>query len=338
MILRFVLHAFVVSALKLTLATSKLTENQSLTGNETERTPSNGYRIFKGVIAEDHAYPWQVQIHKPEKNGIPELGGGTIICPRYIMTAYHCVAYRTGKKAGRLLTKKDQKRILVYVGTNRLSQGKRYKVGRAIKHPNAYWEPPPEDKKLPQTSKLLFDYAILELTRPIRTSPGPRPDTMPIYLPEKHDLNKIHTGTKFAASGWGLTENSNNTPPNKLHVVTLEQLPPYGQPGGCPEPPAAIRDELCLGHDGKGICGGDSGGPLAWIDLKTSKKEVKLIAVASKAKKCNVHGYRSFFSPVPLVVGWINKVTGSCNRNVCRKSLCMTQNKLKPQAMAMLGG
>ena len=106
MILRFVLHAFVMSALKLTLATSKLTENQSLTGNDTERTPSNGYRIFKGVIAEDHAYPWQVQIHKPEKNGIPELGGGTIICPRYVMTAYHCVAYRTGKKAGRMLTKK----------------------------------------------------------------------------------------------------------------------------------------------------------------------------------------------------------------------------------------
>ena len=112
--------------------------------------------------------------------------------------------YGTPFPFGNIISKRDQKRILVYVGTNRLSQGKRYKVGRAIKHPNAFWDPPPEDKKLPQTSKLLFDYAILELTRPIRTSPGPRPDTMPIYLPEKHDLNKIQTGTKFAAIGLGI--------------------------------------------------------------------------------------------------------------------------------------
>ena len=56
---------------------------------------TNISRITGGVEAERHAYPWQVRmgvIFEDDDGKRRSKGcGGTIICPKFIMTAAHCL-------------------------------------------------------------------------------------------------------------------------------------------------------------------------------------------------------------------------------------------------------
>merc|ERR1711974_326960 len=134
----------------------------------------------------------------------------------------------------------------------------------------------------------------------------------------------------FAASGWGRTETSNS--PQDLRVISLYQYT-------LSECNVRNPSEFCAGQGepGRGICFGDSGGPLAWIDPSTS--EVKLIGVSSyirtEQRDCSSNS-RSYFARVPTEVNWINRVTQGCNQNTCRQGQCMTRDKLKPQARRIM--
>ena len=48
--------------------------------------------IFGGIIAENHAYPWQVKLER-NVQGLPPVHrcGGSTICPQFILTAAHCL-------------------------------------------------------------------------------------------------------------------------------------------------------------------------------------------------------------------------------------------------------
>ena len=189
--------------------------------------------IFGGIIAENHAYPWQVKLER--LNFIPEFKGywcgGSIICPRFVMTAAHCTV------APSLDVVRD---LRVFAGINRKGDPgeQRRRVNRAIIHPNYIPSP-----------VLLNDYAVLDLSTPINL----RPETSPIYLPLPNEPGINILGTRFAASGWGKTEKT--ATPRDLRVETLFQY----TPSECP-----VRDpsEFCAGRNVPrfGVCNGDSGG------------------------------------------------------------------------------
>ena len=146
--------------------------------------------ILGGQTAERHAYPWQIWL----KRGC----GGTIICPYFVLTAWHC----TGK------TNPPERRpassFRVLVGAHNISGwagGRHHEpwatvhtVLKVYRHPDGV-----VDEYKPEGR---YDYAVLELREPIRFWDG----AQPVYLPERNDLTSLNPASKFAVSGWGRTQ------------------------------------------------------------------------------------------------------------------------------------
>jgi len=284
-------------------------------------------RIIGGKPAEKNAYSWQVYLAGAGC-------GGTIICPKYILTAFHCVADYEDKLK---FKGKNIGGIKVVEGTQNLEgnpPGKKvHSVKRIITHPNA--TNPDNDKKPNFPKNNNYDFTILELEDAIKI----RPEAHAVYLPSVGDLAKYNKETKFTLSGWGVTDPTAvgdvqmiKSIPNKLQVVSVNFNPlsecPYKQHADGP-------DQICAAvpGGGKDSCQGDSGGPLVWLDPSTS--ELKLVGVVSKGSSpCGTAG---IYANVEEVLDWINKNTGNCNAQTCSKKQCMKKEQLKPQVLQMLG-
>ena len=70
-----------------------------------------------------------------------------------------------------------------------------------------------------------------------------------------------------------------------------------------------------------------------WLD-PTPPQQVKLMGVVSYGIVPCAKG--SIYSSVSYVVDWIKSVTGNCNEKTCAQDLCMTKDKLMPQALEEL--
>ena len=188
-------------------------------------------KIVGGLEAQPHAYPWQAAM----TNGNEWADcGGTIICPKYVMTAYHCISTINHETLG------------IAVGIHNKNEIKdrnirKHAIAQIIPHPKA----PCVHQR--------FDFALLELKENIQF----QTDARPIYLPLASDIKKLTPTSKLIVSGWGMAENG--VYPMKLRAVALNYL------GGnkCPlldweETP----DKICAGINGGGkdACVGDSGG------------------------------------------------------------------------------
>jgi len=151
------------------------------------------------------------------------------------------------------------------------------------------------------------------------------------------DLTSLNpTASKLAISGWGSTQDpglDNCQGPCALQVVSLNYYS-----NRCPwQPQRSLGpSEICAARPSgtKSSCRGDSGGPAVWLDPNSQK--VKLMGVVSYGPvPC---GEAGIFASVPHVVDWINAITGDCNSITCGQNMCITKEKLMPQALQMLGG
>ena len=187
--------------------------------------------IVGGLEAQPHAYPWQAAMTIGNEWA---YCGGTIICPKFVMTAYHCVSTIDHKTHG------------IVVGIHNKNEIKdrnirKHAIAQIIPHPKA----PCVHQR--------FDFALLELKENIQFGT----DATPIYLPSASDIKRLTHTSRLVVSGWGMADN--RVYPIKLRAVTLNHL------GGkkCPlsnweETP----DKICAGINGgrKDACVGDSGG------------------------------------------------------------------------------
>ena len=211
-------------------------------------------RIVGGQTAERHAYPWQIWL----KRGC----GGTIICPYFVLTAWHCTGTTNPPE------KEPASSMRVLVGAHNISgwAGGRHHEPWATVHTvsNVYRHPDGVvDTYKPEGR---YDYAVLELREPIRFWDG----AQPVYLPERNDLTSLNPASKFAVSGWGRTQDpeldycQNNWAhgPCVLRVVSLN----YYLNNRCPFQPtwqSLGPDDICAAGatpGGKDSCSGDSGG------------------------------------------------------------------------------
>ena len=72
-----------------------------------------------------------------------------------------------------------------------------------------------------------------------------------------------------------------------------------------------------------------------WLDpTPFTQKQVKLMGVASYGFVPCANGL--IYSSVGYVVDWIKSVTGNCNKKTCAQDMCMTKDKLMPQALEEL--
>ena len=205
---------------------------------ECGRKPLNT-KIVGGGEVTPFSLPWQVALASSSGRF---FCGGTLIGPRHVLTAAHCM----GGSFNVIVGEHDK---------TDSSDGTRHTVCRAVSHPN-YADTPNN------VGAINNDFAIVTLTNPVQV--GPR--AVPACLPTA----SAHGGSflddkNVTTSGWGRLQ-SGGSSPTVLHKVTV----PGVSNAVCQQlyegrygPNAILPDMMCAGNTVEGgvdACQGDSGG------------------------------------------------------------------------------
>lgn len=197
--------------------------------------------IVGGKVASIASYPWIA--HVRYRGPVEEFEcGGTVVAPRLILTAAHCVLTGTGRVASAANFS-----VLTGVGDldeatpDRLSQ-----VSRVLVFPE--YEP----------SRFLNDAALLVLAEPVTTP------TLP--LATSADGALLAEGGTVAVAGWGLLDVQPPRLPSVLHdAQTVVQSTAYCRRSLREVLPVFAPDSQICVRSGSGpgasLCNGDSGGP-----------------------------------------------------------------------------
>jgi hypothetical protein len=198
--------------------------------------------IVGGKVASIASYPWLAYIRY--KGPVDQFEcGGTVVSPRLILTAAHCVVTETGRVAAAANFS-----VLTGVGNldeatpDRVSQ-----VARVLIFPE--YEP----------ARILNDAALLVLADPIAAPALP--------LATSSDAALLANGAPVAVAGWGLV----NFDPPQFPTVLRDAQSVVRSTSYCQRtlrqalPVYSAESQLCVrsppGPGGASLCNGDSGGP-----------------------------------------------------------------------------
>ncbi|XP_064479917.1 proclotting enzyme-like isoform X2 [Ornithodoros turicata] len=246
-----------------------------------------GERVVGGREADPGSWPWMAAIYINTGDINSAECGGSLVTPRHIVTAAHCVVqgYRAIDLPPSLFTARLGDHNLVR--SDDIAQPVDVRVVGIQRH--ADFEP------------LTFknDIAILTLEKPVTFNEFIRP----ICLPFGDDLgSRDFSGYHGFVTGWGTTSFNGKS----SDVLKEAQVPIWEEPK-CKE---AFRNDvpisdvyLCAG-DGKGLkdsCSGDSGGPY----VLPLKGRFYLMGVVSFGKRCATVGYPGVYTRVTKFMPWI---------------------------------
>ncbi|MBP2478800.1 secreted trypsin-like serine protease [Crossiella equi] len=212
--------------------------------------------------------------------------GGTLIGPRVVLTAAHCVEFYTPETLGNLS---------VIVGRTQLSanQGEARKVRFTSIHPKYA-----EDGS--------YDIALLSLDAPVTT-------VKPVQLVTPGTDALERPGRIVTTAGWGNTEPQPGFPgggvtnyPDRMQEVDVPIL--SNDECAVSYPETSDRD-LCAGRTGKDSCQGDSGGPL-FVSLPARNTFIQ-VGVVSRGIGCAATGFPGVYAKLshPELGGWIQNPT-----------------------------
>lgn len=147
--------------------------------------------------------------------------------------------------------------------------------------------------KFDRDSWIDYDFAVLEMSRKIPNSPLMKP----IKLPRRNA--EVAVGLTVQITGWGATSKSDTG--NLLRRATLKRVLQANCKAAYPSV-NVTNSMICAAvpEGGKGICFGDSGGPLAKNNI--------IYGVTSWSRGCAVKNYPDVFAKVSVVVDWIKLV------------------------------
>lgn len=215
----------------------------------------NPSRIVGGVETGINEYPMMAGLVDFSKRLL--FCGATIITPRHVLTAAHCVMGFV-----------DNYKILgIIVGEHDVSTGadtnvtKIHLIDQIIIHPK--YAPRINDVAIVRAQKT-FDYSM---------------KIGPACLPF-HYTQRSFTGEVVTALGWGTTSfagaKSEVLMKVNLHVITNHECVKFQ--------PKASEKQICTYEKGKDSCQFDSGGPELWHNPSTNR--LTLVGVISYGKTC----------------------------------------------------
>lgn len=232
-----------------------------------------GHKIVGGVEVVPHSWPWQVALLTTSNF---QFCGGSIIAPKWIMTAAHCCAGKTASS------------VRVRVGAHSLSSTTEgavtMDVDQVINH-KSYTSSPATN----------WDFCLLKTKNPIQYNR----QVAPVCLPSPSDALEV-ADTQCYITGWGTTSSGGSSASKLLQtsVKISNQQTCNTAYGG------VIRDQMiCAAEPGHDTCQGDSGGPLVCKDKATDS--YKLIGVTSWGRGCALPGYPGVYGRTSVALDWI---------------------------------
>ncbi|XP_013097363.2 trypsin 3A1 [Stomoxys calcitrans] len=229
-------------------------------------------RVVNGTDSDITEYPFIVSMRNPSGS---HSCGASIIAPRWILTAAHCVSGRVASQ------------LSIQYATTKISANGANVIGvkRIIMH-----------EKYNPSDSYANDIALLELTGSLVYN---YKTIAPVTLPDPYyEIDQVPEGVPGVLAGWGLNSTFGSI---QTHLQSVE-LKIYSD-AECQRRHnnETTSHHLCGGVDegGKGQCNGDSGGPLV------HNGSLQLGIVSWSVKPCTVAPYPGVYTKVSHYVDWI---------------------------------
>ncbi|OWV70542.1 peptidase C14 [Rhizobium sp. R634] len=269
-----------------------------LAQQDTDFAGEDGGRVIGGQAARKGEWPWQVKILAPDPEQRGRFGGhcgGSLIAPRWILTAAHCVT--SGRSGKQDLFARD---LLIVEGKSKIdkviSVDGPDKPGLAVENVIIHED---FDRKV-----FANDIALIKLAQPAVSKPA--------LLASASDEAVETAGHTAVVTGWGYTKADHGWDDKYLPTELQEVELPIVSREDCR---AAYRESsmrmnpidernVCAGYaeGGKDACQGDSGGPL--VAQRPDKKWIQL-GVVSWGAGCAEAEHYGVYTRVAAFRGWI---------------------------------
>ncbi|MFZ5698932.1 MAG: trypsin-like serine protease [Pseudomonadota bacterium] len=239
--------------------------------------------------------------------------GGTVIAPRWVLTAAHCV---TAANSSALISTDD---VAVITGVTTLSDtpagAARIAVSNIVRHPN--FEP----------LTLHNDVALLYLASPTSVDPGN------FTLDDGTVIAATAIGDELTAIGWGVTDQQNLATSNDdvfaatLQEVLLNYIPLATCNDSSYYDGALGSETLCAGFladPPRDSCFGDSGGPLLHAIEGGGWRQVGITSY-SFGDSCAISGEPGIYVNASQFYGYIIGATAQPDLRVLVSTVAGTQ-------------
>jgi secreted trypsin-like serine protease len=281
-----------VAAIMLLLASPALAQQ------DTDFAGEDGGRVIGGQAAKKGEWPWQVKILAPDPEQRGRFGGhcgGSLISPRWILTAAHCVT--SGRSGKQDLFARD---LLIVEGKSKIdkviSVDGPDKPGLAVEDVVIHED---FDRKV-----FASDIALIKLAEPAVSKP--------VILASTSDDAVEAAGHTAVVTGWGYTKADHGWDDKYLPTELQEVELPIVSREDCR---AAYRESsmrmnpidernVCAGYaeGGKDACQGDSGGPL--VAQRPDKRWIQL-GIVSWGAGCAEAEHYGVYTRVAAFRDWI---------------------------------
>ncbi|CAJ0932506.1 unnamed protein product [Ranitomeya imitator] len=238
-------------------------------------------RIFGGEKAQEGYFPWLVRVEVTSS-----IGGASLISDRWVLTAAHVVeedanpTLKVGSVDHRTATEIPVKKVIIHPDWEKLSTN---------------------DDRVNYNN----DIALIQLARRIELDEC----VYPVCLPQKGEADHPAIREAGYVAGWGKTDRIHQKTGyaiDKPRILEFTRVP-LRDLVECkktvPEDYTVTSNMLCAGEAGHDSCGGDSGGPLMFEDLKIREyKRLYIAGVVSWGIKCGEFG---MYTKVQNYLDWI---------------------------------